>query len=672
MGQPYDLSQVLAGFGNPQAEQQRTGGQGGGQGGSPLDPSGQLGQQIGNEARKSAQPENFIPRSSQRSPGEWGRPDYILNSAKNYPGVVPGPFMPQVGDATALIQKAGQAFAQLGSPGSAYYAIAMMNARSSYMKGVLQGQMQRAKLALDQQHYNQDKLLDDEESVQRHYGEIFETYKDDPATLDEKLRDYAYQVPGGPDKVMLEHLNQGGHARAEDLMKWRDDHWLALLKLREQRGKAADEEAKAASEKGWDDTDSTDDTSKGTSSTDPEHQPEKTETPTEKATDGKAASAGAPAGTKRPELYTAEADEKAFNGAVMPGGAKTDTEELGRWEMRGGKADEGTPKAVEDAAAHWKQRLQRQLDRAENSGLQGNDLLNRVRQIDGPTADLLESLHNNDRQVPGGGGFGAGQSPFWNNITNLMRKAFPDWKPQYYGYTQEALNDYKPGGAAGKVLAAIGPMKEASAQVLKALDDIDWKSNPPPAALWEMFKNKRITGDHPEWQRLAAAWNNYLQQSINVTRAGRSAEGDINRAWDISPLPSGEANIRSALIVDSADAYAKADYYNKYFQDNITHAKGNAPGFNVEDEKYFKTLRDNMDPYTGEIIGAPVPERLKGIVPKYTQRVSQGHLKLLLDPKTPKNLRTLRNFNRYYGPGAAQQIWSANGIKWDESGDPND
>ena len=68
----------------------------------------------------------YIPTNGLKAPSEWGKPSYILEGARRYPGIAPGPYMPQMRDVRQLNQRNAGFFIKNGSVPSSTYAGQML------------------------------------------------------------------------------------------------------------------------------------------------------------------------------------------------------------------------------------------------------------------------------------------------------------------------------------------------------------------------------------------------------------------------------------------------------------------------------------------------------------------------------------------------------------------
>lgn len=188
--------------------------------------------------------EPYIP-ASPRPANQWGKPDYILEGARNFPGVSPGPFMPQGHDVQQLMRQVLGGLGRFGSPNIAMLARAAGGLNSKWLKEFLQGREYAMKL-LDQQH---DRALEEidrrQQEESERYGIAMDYYKNDPVKMHDELRAIAQELNDTP---MLQALDSGDATAPQRLQQARDRHWLSLAKFRAQNEKYEKDRRKQSEE----------------------------------------------------------------------------------------------------------------------------------------------------------------------------------------------------------------------------------------------------------------------------------------------------------------------------------------------------------------------------------------------------------------------------------------
>jgi hypothetical protein len=179
-------------------------------------------------------PQNYIPATAADA-GKYGY--------GNLPaGVTPGDdgwstSTPTTMQSYRVAQNSSQALGLWGSPAAAPYASAAAGLASPFVfllnalsRGGFTRNFDAARLgvlkAQQQQFYNNLEMANENErwSLQ-HYGELLIVGKDEASTI-QALRDAAYAHPGGVDQAMLAALDNGGLARARQLLDDRNAHFI--------------------------------------------------------------------------------------------------------------------------------------------------------------------------------------------------------------------------------------------------------------------------------------------------------------------------------------------------------------------------------------------------------------------------------------------------------------
>lgn len=196
----------------------------------------------------NAKPQDYIAGQPREDSSQWGKPDHILEGARNYPGVTPGPFMPYgAAQLAQVFHQSAAGLANFGSSGIAPLGAQSAAYQANYIKGLMQGQEWRARMNKLKMDETARELQDKQDKESLRYGEIFATYKNDP-NLRQKLLDYANGTEDHPrDQGMIDALNTSdGIKAATRLQSQRDWHNLNLAKTNQQR---KDEDAQDATEK---------------------------------------------------------------------------------------------------------------------------------------------------------------------------------------------------------------------------------------------------------------------------------------------------------------------------------------------------------------------------------------------------------------------------------------
>lgn len=179
-------------------------------------------------------------QSWPRPPNQWGRPDDILTSARNYPGVSPGPFMPQGSDVRGLLQQVLGGLGRIGSPNIAALALSAGRINAGWLKSFIQGREMAMKLS-DAQFKRQMQQLDIEHQNElQDYGEIIAVNKSNPVEMMRQLRVAA--ATKYHDDRMIQAIDSGDPRAVERLLQERDRYWLNGGKYNSQTDKIEKEE----------------------------------------------------------------------------------------------------------------------------------------------------------------------------------------------------------------------------------------------------------------------------------------------------------------------------------------------------------------------------------------------------------------------------------------------
>jgi hypothetical protein len=177
-------------------------------------------------------------RSQARGPGQWGQPDEILQGAMAYPGVSPGPFMPQSREMPSLYHAITMGLGRWGSPGVGMSAINMGKFLVAYMNARQKGQQEHMRLALEQFKLSSLLTAQRQEQESTDYGKAYALYgttkdqKGDPEKMRAMIEATARKYK---DQEVLNYLQQGDMPMVEKLLQYRDTHGLDLKKLNAQR-----------------------------------------------------------------------------------------------------------------------------------------------------------------------------------------------------------------------------------------------------------------------------------------------------------------------------------------------------------------------------------------------------------------------------------------------------
>jgi hypothetical protein len=187
--------------------------------------------------------QRFVQIGTRRGPGAWGQPDFILGGARRYPGLAPGPWMPQPFEFDQIVQNVGGYFRQNGSVPVQQFSFDMMNNRGGMSLARLKGQEAAYKYLKDRSDAAAEQLHQRQTEELQSYADIYQTYKDDPDRLKQEL--YALEQKYNDPRLRY-LLDNDPHAiqKIHDLMADRDIRNDTMSKYLEQQRKIRDDEDK--------------------------------------------------------------------------------------------------------------------------------------------------------------------------------------------------------------------------------------------------------------------------------------------------------------------------------------------------------------------------------------------------------------------------------------------
>ena len=185
-------------------------------------------------------PQSYI-YPSPRQPSDWGHDDFFLDSMKRNPGVMPGPFAPQMNELNQVFAHSLGFLGQFGSPGIAGGSINAMRLAADYQQGLAKGQIARAELTGRQLANQLNQLRLQQSQELQKYFDITAAYKGND--LKTQLTMAARTMPGGPDTAMLAAIANG---KVDALLATRDIHWITISKGAYQAAKDAEQQGASA------------------------------------------------------------------------------------------------------------------------------------------------------------------------------------------------------------------------------------------------------------------------------------------------------------------------------------------------------------------------------------------------------------------------------------------
>lgn len=191
--------------------------------------------------------EPFIPSRSDRPYHQWGKPDFSLQGAFGYPGIAPGPLMPQIRDLAGLIHGAVMGLGRFGSHYTGMPAIAMGTYANAYWTAYQKGMKERASDAYQQYRMARQMTIDRGKEEMEEYAKIYGAYHDDkgnitdPNAFSHELLTAAHKYQNAQ---LIAAIQSGNLPMADRILGATDSHISNLIKAahQEERQRQADQE----------------------------------------------------------------------------------------------------------------------------------------------------------------------------------------------------------------------------------------------------------------------------------------------------------------------------------------------------------------------------------------------------------------------------------------------
>lgn len=610
--------------------------------------------------------EPYIPSRADRPYHQWGSDDFAMAGARNYPGIAPGPYMPQARDLAGLIHGAVMGLGRFGSRYTGMPAIAMGTYASAYWKAYQAGMHQRAGNAYQQYRQARQMTIDRGKEEMAEYAKIYGQYHRDGKITDangfqQALLDAArrYQnhsiinaieagdLPGAErilqatdaqvaNLIKAQHQEErsrhrddrldAAEKRRQDEFEWRKKHTKDPNALPPEWGGSGTSDG--AGTAGESDTEGDTEETPGTGGGGTEGGGDETEGGDEGADAG--GGGGAPSEPETPALAKAPKSASPVRLAEADTGTRTDAsgggapaaprratpeevnqriDDLAHGSLRGEPLPKGLPKPIEARISARQADLERGLNDIAASGATGDDMRQKLRAFDPSLAQTVDDITDGTISLPSTGGFGAAAGAGIRRLSALAKAVRPDWGPWISTYLKDFSN---PNGAAQKTMQGAQSMTGAAKKVLQALQYIGEDETPPENFISQVI-SKNFTGD-PRWANLGAALNSYVEESAKLARGGQSAEGDINRVLkEYAPIGMGPKSVRALLAVEAGVAVSKI----QSLTDGWRQATGkNIPplGYSERSVKYLEAL-DDLNMMTGQVDGKTfVPDDLRPLL----------------------------------------------------------
>jgi hypothetical protein len=499
-------------------------------------------------------------------------------------------------------------------PGSMQYLAGNMGMFSgAYTKAYMAGQESAARLKLEQMRITG---LQQQQELQRNldvYSKIFALYGDGkhPDQLIEAVTQAANNLH---DQPTLQALRSLGPDAVVNLKKWLDAQYQTVVATNKQLQKQQEQEEAAETEKRrW-----------GGEGAQRQQQTDVLGRPIGPTTTDVLGRPVAPSQGAPPAL-TAEAGSEAQQ--------IVGAEPIGQQALtmfRGGDEPSGMDKDKKDEAAALAARLQSRLDAIRDSGLRGQAMMDALQKFDKPTAETLDDILHQRRDVPQRAA-GGKSHPYWDTMTSLAHSVDPHWMPQQYKAKAELFDSFYQGNGRNAVrLAASAGLAQALAKFRQAVRELDPTTNIVEGA-WKKWIE---TGEgDPRYTNLMTAWRNVVIKSTTVARGATPTVTEEKGLLDAVPLAGTKRQMLGAMQVDLSDAKINYDIAKEAWTKTLgqpLEGEHGMPYYSKEVDDTFTAVEDRMDPNTGRIEG-DVPGMLQWKRLSHDPNIAKAR-ELLKDP----------------------------------------
>jgi hypothetical protein len=204
--------------------------------------------QYGAQKPQQPKPEGYIPSVRNRPYSQWGEPDFAMQGAQGYPGMSPGPMMPQASDYPALIHGITMGLGRWGSRYVGMPAIAMGTYATAFLNAYNQGMKERAAQNYQQYRQAREMMIDRQEEETRAYKDVYSAFHDeegkvtDPDAFSRGIMAVAVKYHDDP---ILNAIRAGKLDMVDRILQGRDGHLNDARKMKQQEdAKKLDDELK--------------------------------------------------------------------------------------------------------------------------------------------------------------------------------------------------------------------------------------------------------------------------------------------------------------------------------------------------------------------------------------------------------------------------------------------
>jgi hypothetical protein len=604
-------------------------------------------------------PEPYIPSRTDRPYSQWGDPDFALAGARKYPGLSPGPFMPQINDFPALIHAAVMGLGRFGSRYTGMPAIAMGTYATAYWNAYSQGLKERAAQSYQQYRQARQMTIDRGKDEMTAFRQVYAAYHDDKGNVtDAKGFGQALLATAKrfQNHSVINAVENGQIAMAERILQATDGQLNNLIKAQhqEERQRQLDEEKRQeqkqlqkerdlrikALEKQlqkpqdpWGlesgaETSVPADTTPPSTTEPPAPDTAATEPPAPDTADdagGTPDDAGgtqtADAGGTQPSTTgagpsttgagpaPAKPTPSPPSGEVPPGADPNPYVRAAANDLLRGRKPEFVPQNAQGRVSREAERQKSLLDQIANSGMPPEQALASMKKINPILGRDIEAMGNYDRLVPTGG---LGQSGEYSILEPYVKAAFPTYNAAYY----KVFDDVRRGASPeSKVMSAAARMQATQKAVFEALKNIPENERPPSAWLQSVIAGY-VTGTDTRWNALGSALIENINEVAGVSRGGAGGtltEGDRRRLLEaMGGLPRTPKMVRQFMKTSSIMAAGNIETTDEVFRAKVERPDIHIPGYPERAISWLNAVA-HLDPATGNLEHGykPVPDDLK-------------------------------------------------------------
>jgi hypothetical protein len=607
-------------------------------------------------------PEPYIPSRTDRPYSQWGDPDFALAGARKYPGLSPGPFMPQVNDFPGLIHAAVMGLGRFGSRYTGMPAIAMGTYATAYWNAYSQGLKERAAQSYQQYRQARQMTIDRGKDEMTAFRQVYAAYHDDkgnvtdPTAFSQSLLATAKRFQ---NHSVINAVENGQIAMAERILQATDGQLNNLVKAQhqEERQRKLDEEKRRDDEERrrldklreevlrrqlqkpqdpWGLDSGAEPPAPDTATTEP---PAPDTATTEPPAPDTADDAGGGTPDDTGEIQTADAGgtQPSTTGAgpsttgagpsttgagpapakpapsppssdVPPGADPNPYVRAAANDVLRGLKPEFVPQNAQGRVSKEVERQKSLFDQIANSGMPPEQALAGMKKINPLIGREIESMGNYDRPVPSGG---LGQSGIYANLEPYVKAAFPTYNAAYY----KVFDDVRRGASPeSKVMSAAARMQATQKAVFEALKNIPENERPPAAWLQSVIAGY-ITGTDTRWNALGTALLDNINEVAAVSRGsagGTLTEGDRRRLLEaMGGLPRTPKMVRQFMKTSSIMAYGNIETTDAIFSAKVERPDMHIPGYPKQATDWLGAVA-HINPATGNMEpGYTAPNDLK-------------------------------------------------------------